>query len=196
MWGKKKQPPRKRPSDEELRALSEHVSYEWGMLLGTAGKILLTPTEDMVEHNGRVESFLLHMRQIYEFFYRDEPSRDTDAVATDYVKEWSAHRPKASSTLEDLSRDVGRRAAHLTLHRVVGQQYPVRDVAIELLGLIRRFVELASPDLLVVRPASLDPPWAARSSRFVHATATTTTTQSPASGSILIRVDGPDAKRK
>ena len=63
--------------------------------------------------------------------------------------------------LSDLLEDVNVRAAHLTLHRDEPHSYPVSQAGAELLQEIRRFLELAPPELFVIRPtADLWPEWA------------------------------------
>jgi hypothetical protein len=187
---KEKKKPRQRPTDDTLRTLSEHVSYEFDMLLGTAGVLVSRkPTDDFMQ-NVLVESFLIHVRQVYDFLYR-VPKLPTDLIAADYAPTWHGECPTASQELKDLARDVGGRAAHLTMNRVVGQQYAVLTVGRELATTIQRFLAVASPTLFAVKPKTqLPPPWAAPAPGFVFGGPPVTTTSSTAVGSIFISADG------
>ncbi len=185
---KRKRPTRKRASTQELRDLSQHVTYECDMLIGTATKLLESPPGDTIDHNALVESFLLHVRQLYHFFYWDQPRMDTDVLALDYSAGWRKARPAEPAVLKELSKVVGMKVAHVTVHRLQKERYPILQAGSALLGVIRKFLDLAPPDFVARPNLQLTPSWANTGLVF-SAGPGVTTTSSPPSGSILVRAD-------
>jgi hypothetical protein len=192
---RKSKRPRKRPSDQELRDLSEHVAYECDMLIGTAARLLESPPADTIEHNALVESFLLHGRQLYQFFYWDDPKKETDVVAADYIAAWPNDRPEDPGLLKvlsELSTVVGTKVAHVTLHRSQKERYQILDAGRALLAVISQFLDHAPPAFVARPELSLTPSWANSSTGFVYSGGgATTTTAPPSVRDILLRADGP-----
>jgi hypothetical protein len=190
------------PPPDTLRELSTHVAYEVEMLIGSATRLLETQT-GLLDRRAHAESFMLHARQLHHFFYRTPP-QEIDVspsapapplYAVDYVPDWETRRPARPQVLETLARDVGRRVAHLTLDRIVGQEYPVLEAARALLELIRTFRDAAPPDF-TADLGPLTPPWdAARG--FVYGGRGVTTTSAPVEGVVILdaRHPGPGHRR-
>jgi hypothetical protein len=155
-------PPRERPTDDKLREISGHVSYEFDMLALVASELIDSGlSQNPVIQFALIESFLIHARQVHQFLARDASNQPHDVFAVDYCPEWSQKRTAPSALLQKLLKDVSVRAAHLTLHRAEQHAYPVSETGAELLSEVRRFLELAPPDLFAVRPtADLYPGWA------------------------------------
>jgi hypothetical protein len=177
------------PSSEELRQLSEHVAYEIRMLIGTATKLLVVErTKDWVDLRAQAESFLLHMRALYQFFYWKPKPEIPESIAPpvyplDYVPDWVTPEDPGK-VLETLSRDVSRRVMHITVERVVGQEYPVLDAARALLVVIRKFSDAKPPDFLADM-GDLSPSWAPLPG-FSYSGPRAVTTQSPPTGEYAV----------
>lgn len=98
--------PRKTRTDEELRAASLHLAYEWDALTAALGGILKvndatasdlnTLTERLhllTVWSAIYESFALHARSLMHFAYPDSPIFPEDVLALDYISEWETVRP-------------------------------------------------------------------------------------------------------
>jgi hypothetical protein len=123
---------------ETLRAVSEHLQYEYWMFYSLAARIAAGGEGDRVVRNAMLESFVIHTRVLIEFLYSDTAWHDT-AVAADFFAEpadWLAVRPTMSETLEDARRRVGKDAVHLTYTRLaqtpVTKRWPVAEIADEI----------------------------------------------------------------
>lgn len=156
--------------------MAKHVVYEWDMLVAIGAKLLGPPAADPAEHNARVESFLLHARQIHDFLYRDDSSWPDHVLACDYVSDWRTRAPIASrpATLNGLRDRVGEIMAHLTLERIAGQQWDCQAIGRDVLGVVRTFyAAVQSTGLFPATPRDLTPAWAQVA--FGSRTVTTTT---------------------
>src|SRR6266545_1252002 len=188
---KRNRPPRQRPSSQDLQGLSAHVAYECDMLIGTAAKLLESPPGDVIEQNALIESFLLHVRQLHQFFYRDQRRWDTDILAIDYGPAWPSARPADSAVLKELSTVVGSKVAHLTVPRLQKESYRIREGGRALLTVIRKFLDLAQPDFVARPNLPLTPSWANTGFVFSAGPGVSTTSSPPSVKDILLRADGP-----
>ena len=72
--------------------------------------------------NALIESFAIHARNLFFFFYTGVKSRKKDDVlAEDYAinkKEFRTHRTK-KTLLSNITKRVAKQIAHLTYHRAV-----------------------------------------------------------------------------
>jgi hypothetical protein len=113
---------RRTPSSDEIRQLSEHLSYEVEMTFGLIELLLGSMFWDprwRLALNAQVESFTIHVRQLIAFFWNDDP-RKGDAIAADYFSpgEWERLRPKQPPVIDDaVYRKIGWGVAHLTYGR-------------------------------------------------------------------------------
>lgn len=141
--------------------MSKHVCYEFDMLVQVGTKLIDRGlAADPVDQYARVESFLLHLRQIYDFLYRDWTPFDNAALAVDYDSEWPKKRDPPSQSLQDQARDVSLYAAHLTVERIKEKGHQVSDPGRELLRAIRKFLDPV-PTLFIAKPSTdLKPRWA------------------------------------
>lgn len=69
--------------------------------------------------NLKVESTVLHLRNLIEFFYPTNPRKD-DVMAEDYIPDWRNRRPTISPLLEKARERAGKELAHLTTKRITG----------------------------------------------------------------------------
>jgi len=112
-------------TENEVRELLPHLCYEIRMLLMTdllllrENKIPRDPgrLDEWTIHNALFEAHTIHARALYGFFFQDARKPD-DAVAGDYVMDWSLNRPAPASVLGTVSPRVGKEIAHLTYGRL------------------------------------------------------------------------------
>jgi hypothetical protein len=112
------------PTADDLRMLSEHLCYEVDMTYGSAAWMLgMAANADPVSQNAVLESFTIHLRQLIDFFWPENPRRsgDTpDAVAADFFDEgeWESLCPERPEILsEAIRKKIGWGVAHLTYGR-------------------------------------------------------------------------------
>lgn len=71
-----------------------------------------------------LESFLLHTRVLHDFFFKsrnsNDPKKNDDSVASDFVPDWSSVRPQKGEYLgnKDRFERLNKALAHLTIRRV------------------------------------------------------------------------------
>jgi hypothetical protein len=162
-----------------LRELSSHVSYELEMPVAIGTRLIDQPLpEDPVCFNAQLESFLLHLRQLFHFFYRDftERSYKTDAFASDYLPLWAEIRGDAPALLEALSDDASKYGMHITTHRLKQQHHQVQQAGAGLLRTARKFLAAVDADIFASRPnIDLEPGWARDQTGAAMAVTTTAT---------------------
>src|SRR5258706_1833621 len=94
----RKQAPRASKPPSELTRLSQHIDYEFQMLISTAAALpsqlhLPKSLEDLIK-NALLESFLIHARSLYHFLFSDRLGariKDTDFIAQDYAPKWQGN---------------------------------------------------------------------------------------------------------
>lgn len=109
--------PRSARRASELAAASEHLHYEFAMLVGTARGLASAVAGDSVLNNALLESFTLHARALLAFLYADRPRAD-DVMAEDFVADWVSNRPTEPAALAQIQFRVGKEIAHLTYERL------------------------------------------------------------------------------
>jgi len=116
-------------SDDELKAYSnEHIKYEYGMLLWSAGilaSLHYYPNDTSIHHvliNDMLTAFTMHTRYLIDFLYSRSENRDmkTDIVIEDFLDEsiLEKYRPPISALLEEARQKANKQASHLTTERV------------------------------------------------------------------------------
>lgn len=143
-------------SESDLAAYSrEHLAYEIQMFFATA-QILSRlsppanpPDREIVVNNVYIESFVIHLRNLIEFFY---PQRIKNSVIAEYFfvnpTDWKHIRPKIPKTLKDARERSHRELAHLTTDRLSvppsAKRWPVISLAKQIKDLVEQFVNSAS----------------------------------------------------
>jgi hypothetical protein len=118
----------RRFADAYLLAYSEeHVFYEFEMFLWSAkvcgsGTYLAAGNDTDVANlkHALIESFVVHLRNVIEFFYPG-PGKPwpTDVVAADFCDS-GVWKPPTSAILEDARKRANTEMAHLTALRIAG----------------------------------------------------------------------------
>ncbi|MET0182791.1 MAG: hypothetical protein ABW199_07895 [Caulobacterales bacterium] len=108
---------RTRPDSELLRRGLTHFGYEVQMLEQTHAVITLGILGEGAMRNACLESWVLHLRNLIDFFYADAPQAD-DLAALDYVADWQAIRPVKPAAFEIAKRRANKEIAHLSAQRM------------------------------------------------------------------------------
>jgi hypothetical protein len=146
---------RKRRSDEDLVAISEHLLYEIDLLYKTA-RVLATfghaqDSKAIIIRNALLESFAIHTRNLIDFFYQDKPNSD-QVIAQDFFDNgdlWVQQRPTKSQFLKKTSIRVHKEVAHLSYDRLKvtseKKEWKWINIAAEIGKVLKKFHELV-PD--------------------------------------------------
>ncbi|SRR6266700_5035033 len=136
-------------SDQKLLDYSrEHLLYEIQMLQQMV-KTLNTKSSAFqpLERYALIESFAIHFRNLFEFFYNKEPKK-TDVVAADFFDDPAVWNVSASSVLVIVRKRADKEVSHLTLQRKdasdSGKNWPVDDYFNQLRPTVCTFVDTAS----------------------------------------------------
>lgn len=114
----------KPPTGEELVLLAQDVCYEIEMALAAAGRLVdlrdvgaTRPLSDDegVQQNAWLEVFVLHARNMHDFF-EYKPERD-DVTAGHFVEGWSTDGNENFDLLHSLQRQTNKHLAHITAER-------------------------------------------------------------------------------
>lgn len=115
------------PTPKELVDASEHIRYEFEMLLSTAIELFdLSTPRIQYEINKNNESFIAHTRNMIDFLYIDSSDkriRSTDIVAFYYTKDlaqWIAKRGDMPDLLNKAKYRADKELAHITTERKAG----------------------------------------------------------------------------
>lgn len=132
--------PEKRQSE-----IAKEISYEWKMLCWThetlheeIGEEVAgdedTPflavksffgtsmtSEENIEGSALLESFLLHVRNLRDFLFRDSSNHKDDVLAVDYFilqEDWRKIRPPMGKYLNGLRERINKALAHISYTRL------------------------------------------------------------------------------
>ena len=100
---------------KEINQTSTQVSTPWVSQFGSQFR-------DGNSRNMALETFLLHARNLREFFYSDR-KRDDDARAFHFFPDknsWEKLRPKETDSIRDIKNRANKEIAHLTYKRISG----------------------------------------------------------------------------
>lgn len=130
--------------ENDLREMARrHLSYEIKMLRELSAALQGKGVGPRTLNNALLESFLIHYRNLYDFFYPENKRRlPFDIAATDYLPapHWRKVRPKADikKIVENRER-VNSLLAHLSLRRLryTTRSWPDKKMA----GAIEEMVE-------------------------------------------------------
>ncbi len=113
--------PRKRRSDEVLKAASDHLCYEYWMFRELTQGLAQGATQPGWMHNALVESWAVHLRAIVDFLYPPKSLNPDDVVASDFFEnpsEWEAALPAMSETLVRGRKRAAKEIVHLSYRRI------------------------------------------------------------------------------
>ncbi len=146
-------------TEEQLKRMAdENICYEMKMLIVTEGllgeiQLLLRPGQGYILNtliNARLESFLIHARNLMEFSYPSEYSKKKNTVtAISYIANWETldeikdNKPKTFLEYQD---KIHQRLAHISLERIEGEktQWPCKEILTDVLKIWTFFLTTLS----------------------------------------------------
>jgi len=107
-------------TDAELKGASDHLHYEFWMLMSVAQALASGIAANGWLLNALLESFVIHFRALIDFFYIDKPQKDYVIAADFFVEKdsWEKIRPPMSDDLSRLRARAHKEIAHLTYARL------------------------------------------------------------------------------
>ena len=117
---------KKRSLEEKKKFLNSFFLYEIDMLESIHKyhrDLFNSPVDKQFIENIIVEIFLLHGRNLLEFFYYDNQKQDR-ATAEEFLEEgkiWRELRPPLTESLKILQKRVDTETTHLTYERIEGK---------------------------------------------------------------------------
>ena len=150
-------PNRDNHSLSELKEASFHLNYEINMLfisrveLSNAKNNVLGAIKNAYLLNAILESFLIHTRNLIDFFYIDSPlRRGDDVVAEHFIENWKIQRPLVTALLNDTKSRANKHLAHLTYERRSFEPptWAFEEIERDLNNVLSNFFEYASEEKL------------------------------------------------
>jgi len=107
-------------SEQQLKEyLEEHYHYEIAMLAFSFQQLLENQRPpDQNKNNMAIECFLLHARNLYEFYYHS-PNKDYSR-ATNFILDWDKYRPAKTTAIKEQENRINLELSHLTYKRIAG----------------------------------------------------------------------------
>ena len=131
-------------SSSDLQAASETVLYEFRMVEYIANA--KPPNVDW-QANVRLESFLIHTRNLFHFLYGAGAARRGDIVAEDFTGNKRLKRTVPTDVSAELDR-ISKHLAHVTHARQTKQSWDLRVYSQQIERGLDEFVALAAPGSL------------------------------------------------
>lgn len=135
------------PSDDELERAAELIEYERYMLVGTHMGLTNARSEFDVEtfvHNSFLESFLLHCRNLWDFFESDEGHGGIHA--SHYAVGWKP----AVSLDPEIRATLDMRLSRLTYIRLeeaeVEEEWAIDQMLIDVIAVFNQFLDSLAPE--------------------------------------------------
>jgi len=145
------QPPFQRDELQLSEMARRHLAYEIKMVRETAQALQGKGIGPRSFRNAMLETFLIHYRNLLDFFYADHRrSLSHDVRAQEFVadpRRWKARRPKLDQEASSNRERVNAQLAHLTYRRLKYEerQWSDRRMLRQLEELIQVFVEQLPP---------------------------------------------------
>lgn len=106
-------------TDEVLRESSKHLHYEYWMLVSIANALASVLAEKGWLQNALIESFVIHYRVLFDFFYVEPRGDDSSAGHYfDSAEDWARLRPPKTELLRKSRKRTGKEIVHLTYARL------------------------------------------------------------------------------
>jgi len=125
---------------------NEHLKYEAWMFLQCL-TLLHSARPQTIEMNVLIQSCVIHLRNLIDFFYVDGSGDDVTAV--DFAPGWLAVRPQLSAELQRAKVRANKELAHLTLKRIAGsapgKKWDFDVLRAELRPVIKAFIASIDP---------------------------------------------------
>ncbi len=106
-------------TDEVLRESSNHLHFEYWMLVSIANARATVPAEKGWLQNALIESIVIHYRALFDFFYSKPRGDDVSAGHYfDSAEDWARPRPPETELLRKSRKRAGKEIVHLTYARL------------------------------------------------------------------------------
>lgn len=148
--------PRDSRSPEELKKASNHLAYELNMLfflrpeLSEAMRGGVRSITDTYLTNAILESFLVHVRNIIDFFYNLSPRGD-DVIAGDFISNWRELSPPITALLSETKERSNKHLVHLTYARIdleESEEWQFEKIEKDIKKVLKEFFENVSEEHL------------------------------------------------
>ncbi len=144
-------------SFDKLQQASEFLAYEIWMFYSIADIFIKQlPIADNIIKNALIESFVIHLRNLIDFFYNDKPKSD-DITVINFVN--ANCIPEITEKIKLARKRAHKEVAHLTLKRTFkseDKQWDIIDLKKEFKLLIDIFVKNMNNSLITGRWYELD----------------------------------------
>jgi len=128
-----------------LKKATEHLYYEVLMFYQTL--ILLAQTHSQTEVNILLDSFAIHTRNLFDFFYPKKNTRPDDVLFADFMgkSNWFSHNKTKKKDLFFVVRKADKQVAHLTYARnrynPKTKPWPFVDIGQKMFKTLKAFYE-------------------------------------------------------
>lgn len=141
---------------QELRIAAHHLQYEKEMLEFVGTRLTQSPRPTNLYYAVLMESFLIHVRNLNEFFYGWEMARghadklrEDDVIVEDffdYKMPWI--KPLDEKLPDDLRQRINKQLAHLTYARKIGHygDWDYSDLMHRMGSLLEQFFQAVAPE--------------------------------------------------
>jgi hypothetical protein len=140
-------------NEDELKRVSHHLRYELAMLSAAANAISSGIAERGWLSNLLLESFVLHVRSVSDFFYVERKKED-DALAGDFFLEgqWVNLRPIETDLLKKARKRAHKEVVHLTYERLnvapEAKPWPLLEIVRDVDAVLHVFLQHVPKQLL------------------------------------------------
>lgn len=131
-----------KPTKHQI-ALS-HVAYEIDMCAAAAARAFLTPQGDRLAHIAYLESMLLHVRNLDDYFTKPKPQRNDDLTASQLTGDWTPTPAAACARLSERRDLINKHLSHLTLARVEDNtppEWPIIEMARDIVDIATDWIK-------------------------------------------------------
>lgn len=107
-------------TDRKLQDASNHLHYEFSMLMFVAQAFDTGIAAQGWLVNALLESFVIHIRVLLGFFFPPDNVKEDDVLAQDYFDDdgWKKIQPQLSEVLSSAKFRANKEVAHLTYTRL------------------------------------------------------------------------------
>lgn len=137
-------------SEDIINFLDEHFSYEVDMIFFSLKKCieLGKTTENIPNKNMAIENFLLHARNLLEFFYQPHNKNEKCSYAGHFFNnedDWGKICPNKTETIKQLEKRVHNEVTHLGYDRISGtppeKSWDNQQLLKDFMAIIKIFIE-------------------------------------------------------
>lgn len=133
----------------KTKNVTDNVKYEFDMLEWTYFKLSNDDASSKQEKNAYIECFLIHARNLTDFFSPQLSAQNDDVLAShffDNAEVWKSHESNLCQYIKSQRSDINKTLAHLTYYRVKPKQWEGARIYDELRKAKNLFFELLTPE--------------------------------------------------